>query len=99
MKNLIDNLNKVFENRVRLGLMSILVVQERVDFNTLKETMALTDGNLATHAAVLERHKYIDVKKEFVGRKPMTTYSATKKGKDAFSKHLDALEEIVKRSS
>jgi DNA-binding HxlR family transcriptional regulator len=99
VKSLIDNLNKVFENRVRLGLMSILVVHDRIDFNTLKETMALTDGNLATHIAVLERHRYVDVKKEFVGRKPMTTYAATRKGKDAFSKHIDALEEIVKLSS
>jgi DNA-binding PadR family transcriptional regulator len=99
VKNLIDNLNKVFENRVRLGLMSILVVQDRVDFNTLKEILALTDGNLATHIAVLERHRYIDVRKEFVGRKPMTTYTATRRGKEAFSKHIDALEEIVKRSS
>jgi predicted ArsR family transcriptional regulator len=99
VKNLIDNLNRVFENRARLGIMSILVVNDRVDFNTLKETMGLTDGNLATHIAVLERHRYVEVKKQFVGRKPMTSYGATRKGREAFAAHLDTLEQIVKRSS
>jgi len=99
VKNLIDNLNRVFENRVRLGIMSILVVNDRVEFNTLKATMGLTDGNLATHISVLERHRYVEVKKEFVGRKPLTSYGATRKGREAFAAHLDALEAIVKRST
>jgi DNA-binding MarR family transcriptional regulator len=99
VKNILDNLNRVFENRARLGIMSVLVVNDRVDFNSLKETMGLTDGNLATHISVLERHRYIEVKKEFVGRKPMTTYNATRKGREAFAAHIDALEKIVKRSS
>ncbi len=98
MKNIIENMSKVFESRIRLGLMSILVVNDAVDFNTLKETMSLTDGNLATHLSVLERNNLVDVKKRFVGKKPMTTYSATKKGRDAFTRHLDALEEIIKRN-
>jgi DNA-binding HxlR family transcriptional regulator len=99
VKNIIDNMNKVFESRIRLGLMSVLVVNDLVDFNTLKQMMSLTDGNLATHLSVLERNNFIDVKKKFVGKKPLTTYAATKKGKDAFAKHLDALEEIIKRNT
>jgi DNA-binding HxlR family transcriptional regulator len=98
VKNIIENMNKVFESRIRLGLMSILAVNDAVDFNTLKQTMSVTDGNLATHLSVLERNSFVEVRKKFVGRKPVTTYSATRKGRDAFSKHLDALEEIIRRN-
>lgn len=92
----IDNLNKAFDNRIRLAIMSVLFVREEVDFNGLKDMLGVTDGNLATHVAVLERHRYLKVKKLFVGRKPRTTYTMTDSGRKAFSGHVDALEEIIR---
>ena len=95
MKNIIADLNKAFENRVRLGIMSILMVNDGVDFNAIKETLNLTDGNLASHLKALEGTGYIVMYKEFVGRKPRTSYSATSTGKAAFKAHLDALEKLI----
>lgn len=99
MKDIIAGLNKEFDNRVRLGIMSILMVNEWVDFNTVKTLLNLTDGNLASHISALEKTGYIEVKKEFVGKKPRTTYNATKDGKTAFRHHLDALEKLLKGNS
>jgi len=97
MKTLIEQLNKAFENRIRLGIMSVLMVNERIDFNSMKETLELTDGNLASHISALEKVYYIKVSKEFVGKKPLTTYTATEEGKKAFHEHLDALEKLIKQ--
>lgn len=95
MKDIIQNLNKVFESRVRLGVMSVLMVNDLVDFNTLKDTLNLTDGNLASHLSALEKYKYIRIKKKFVGKKPNTSYGVTDSGKKAFADHLDALEKLL----
>ncbi len=95
MKNYIKDLNKAFESRVRLGIMSILMVNDYVDFNTLKEQLQITDGNLASHINALEKLKYIQIRKRFVGKKPNTSYSASKEGKKAFNEHLDALEKLI----
>lgn len=97
MKNPIVQLNKAFESRVRLGIMSILMVNERVDFNTLKETMELTDGNLASHLTALEKEGYLNVRKSFLGRKPHTTYGVTRPGEKAFKEHLSGLERLLKK--
>lgn len=91
-----QQINKAFESKVRLGIMSILMVNDSVDFNTLKEQLSLTDGNLASHSRALEELKYITCKKTFVGRKPKTIYKATKKGKEAFTEHILALERFLK---
>lgn len=96
MKELLSRINKVFENRVRLGVMSLLLVNEEMDFNQLKELLALTDGNLASHTATLEKAGYVTVHKAFVGRKPLTTYRVTPGGRRAFHDHLDALEALLK---
>jgi DNA-binding MarR family transcriptional regulator len=96
MKKIITGLNKQFDNMVRLGIMSILMVNDWVDFNTLKEKLGLTDGRLASHIKALEKSGYLKVKKQFIGRKPNTSYAATNEGKKAFSEHLDALEKIIK---
>ena len=96
MKSYIHNLNKAFENRIRLGIMSVLMVNDSVDFSTMKETLELTDGNLASHLKGLEKEEFIDVKKSFIGRKPNTTYFMTKAGKIAFDAHLKALEKLIK---
>ena len=95
--NLIDNLNKAFESRIRLGIMSVLMVNDWADFGTLKDTLDITDGNLASHITALEKLDYIQVKKQFVGKKPNTSYAVTRAGKKAFNGHLDALEKILKR--
>jgi len=96
MDNPIIHLNKVFENRSRLGIMSVLMVNDWVDFNTLKDLLALTDGNLSSHISALEELNFLEVRKEFVGKKPKTTYKVTTDGKEAFNKHLDALEALLK---
>ncbi len=92
----LEKFNKVFESKVRLGLMSVLVVNEAVSFNELKELLQLTDGNLASHLRALEELGFLEVEKQFVGRKPLTTYLATRQGKKAFTEHLDALEALVR---
>jgi DNA-binding MarR family transcriptional regulator len=92
----LGDLNKAVDSRIRLAIMSVLTVRGGVDFNELKGLLDVTDGNLATHVAVLERHKYIRIRKEFVGRKTRTTYLITEQGKRAFAGHLDALEELLR---
>ncbi len=92
---IISNLNKTFDSRIRLGIMSILMVNDSADFNTLKELLELTDGNLASHLKALEAVNYVVASKQFVGRKPNTTYAATTEGKEAFQEHLLALEKLI----
>ena len=96
MKNPIDGLNKAFESRIRLGVMSILIVNEEVSFNDLKQMLEVTDGNLATHLINLEENGYIKVHKGFIGRKTNTTYAITKAGEKAFSEHITALESMIR---
>jgi DNA-binding MarR family transcriptional regulator len=95
----IGELNKAFESRVRLGIMSILLVNESVDFNTLKELLQVTDGNIASHITALEKFNYIEIRKQFIGKKPNTSYAVTKSGKKAFAEHLDALERLIKSTN
>lgn len=95
---LIDNINKIFDHRIRLGIMSILMVNEQVDFNRLKELLEVTDGNLASHTKTLEKANYIAIEKSFVGRKPNTKYMATREGKTAFKKHIEALENLISKN-
>lgn len=97
MKNPISNLQKVFESRIRLGIMSALMVNETLDFNALKELLELTDGNLASHLKSLEQQEIITVSKQFIGRKPSTNYKATEHGKELFRQHLAALEELINK--
>ena len=91
-----NQLNKAFDSRVRLGLMSILVVNDWVSYKEIKENLSLTDGNLASHVSSLERIKYVEIKKQFVGKKPQTSYKATKLGRNAFANHINGLEKILK---
>ena len=66
MKNIVQNINKAFDHRIRLGIMSILMVNESADFNTLKELLGVTDGNLASHTKALESENYIQIEKQFI---------------------------------
>jgi DNA-binding HxlR family transcriptional regulator len=95
MKTIIEGLNKHFESRIRLGIMSALMVNDVVDFNTMKELLGVTDGNLASHLKALEKIELIEVHKQFVGRKPNTTYRITTNGKIQFINHLNALEKLI----
>jgi DNA-binding MarR family transcriptional regulator len=95
----IGELNKAFESRVRLGIMSILMVNDSVDFLTLKEMLQVTDGNIASHITALEKLQYIEIKKQFIGKKPNTSYLVTNAGRKAFTEHLDALEKLIKLSN
>jgi DNA-binding MarR family transcriptional regulator len=96
MKNPIENLNKIFDSRIRMGVMSILLVNDGVNFNDLKQLLGLTDGNLASHLTNLEENGYIKVHKGFIGRKTNTTYTISKAGEKAFKEHLEALEHMIK---
>lgn len=96
MKVSIDGLHKAFESRIRLGIMSALAVNDKLDFNSLKEYLDVTDGNLASHLKTLEREEFIGVEKSFIDRKPNTKYFITREGKKAFDEHLKVLEKIIK---
>ncbi|MBL4752741.1 MAG: transcriptional regulator [Flavobacteriales bacterium] len=97
MSSIIQGLNKAFENRIRLGIMSVLLVNQNVDFTTLKEMLQVSDGNLASHISALEKVSYISITKQFIGKKPNTSYSVTTRGKKAFTDHLDAIEKLIKK--
>lgn len=99
MKEIIEKINKVFENKVRLGIMSALMVNDKIDFKELRSILDITDGNLSSNAAVLENEKYIKIEKKFIGKKTQTIYKATQSGKQAFKEHLSALEELIRNFS
>jgi DNA-binding MarR family transcriptional regulator len=95
VKNIIQNINKAFDHRIRLGIMSVLMVNDSADFNQLKELLGTTDGNLASHTKALELEHYITIEKQFIGKKPNTQYRATTEGKSAFQNHIEALEKLI----
>ena len=96
MKVSFNDLHKAFESRIRLGIMSALAVNDTLDFNSLKEFLDITDGNLASHLKALEKENFIEVEKLFIDRKPNTKYYMTKEGHKAFNEHLKTLERIIK---
>ena len=75
--------------------MSALITNESFDFNTLKEILAVSDGNLASHIKALKKMEYIHISKQFINKKPNTKYTISKRGKSAFKKHVDALEQLI----
>lgn len=92
----LEGIDKILESKIRLGIMSVLAVNDSVDFVTLKSLLGLTDGNLVTHLRTLETAGYLSVHKQFLGRKPNTAYAATATGREAFRRHLDALEAFIR---
>jgi len=96
MKQLLSGLDRALESRIRLGMMSLLAVRREIDFNSAKELLGVTDGNLASHVAALEREGYLRIRKEFVNRKTQTTYVITESGQKAFEAHVAALERLVR---
>lgn len=99
MKEFIDSFDKMFESRVRLAIMSLLMVNTKIEFKELKEKLNLSDGNLASHITALEKENYIEVKKQFVGKKPQTTYTATRSGKKAFADYIAVMEKFLKNGT
>lgn len=97
MKTSLEQFDKAFENRIRLQIMSVLLANEHYDFNSLKDLLEVTDGNLASHIKALEKEEYIIVNKTFIGKKPNTQYTVSEKGRKAFIKHLEALENLIKQ--
>jgi DNA-binding MarR family transcriptional regulator len=96
MKNPIEHLNKIFDSRIRIGIMSALLVNNSINFNQLKELIQVTDGNLASHLKTLEEQSFIKVYKSFIDKKTNTTYTITKTGEKAFKLHIEALEKIIR---
>jgi len=97
MKELLSNLNKAFDNRIRIGIMSILLRGNWVDFTTLRDTLKATDGNLSSHLSSLEKQNMIKLKKQFINNRPKTSYKVSRNGLRKFTLHLNALEELIKR--
>lgn len=93
---MMDGYDKLFENRVRLGVMSVLAANDSYDFVSLKQLLGVTDGNLTTHLKALETAGYITSLKQFIGRKPNTSYSITEQGRSAFAAHIGALSKLLK---
>ena len=91
----LDSLDEVIHQKVRLGIMSALMARSETDFRFLKDTLGVTDGNLSIHLSKLEDAGYVVSAKEFVRKKPHTTYAPTESGRSAFHAYLGALERIV----
>lgn len=94
--NPFHQLDKLLDSRVRLAVMSMLVTTDWIEFNTFKDELGLSDGNLASHLRKLETAKYAEVRKAFVGRKTQTSYRATELGRAAFARHVEALAKLLK---
>jgi DNA-binding MarR family transcriptional regulator len=90
-------LDDVIHQRVRLGILAVLAEAQHADFNYLRETLSLTDGNLSRHLQVLEDAGYVKLRKVFEGKRPRTWVTATKLGRDAFAREVAALSELVAR--
>ena len=95
MKKRFLDLDKILDNRIRLSMLSILMIEDMVSFKEIKSSLELTDGNLASHVKALEKAEYISVYKSFVGKKPNTEFKITALGKKAFKEHLKKLESLI----
>ena len=89
-------LDRLIHERLRLGIVSALAVNDRLTFNDLKALLQTTDGNLSVHARKLEDAEYISVDKSFEGRMPRTEYRLTAAGKRALEKYLAHMEALIK---
>ena len=92
-----QQIDDIIHSRIRLAIIALLISVEEAEFNFIKEKVNTTDGNLSVHIKKLEEAGYVSVKKEFVDRKPRTTYSLTKNGRKAFEDYLDNLEKLIKK--
>lgn len=93
-----DVIDELIHQRTRLSIMATLAGVESLEFSEMKAELGLTDGNLSTHAAALERGGYVRIQKSFVGRKPRTTLAMTAKGRSALQRYVTALQAILGRA-
>jgi DNA-binding MarR family transcriptional regulator len=91
-------LHDVVHQRVRLGILAVLAEAQRADFTFVRNSLGLTDGNLARHLQVLEKAGYITTEKAFEGRRPRTWLRATRRGRDAFAQEIAALRALIARA-
>lgn len=91
------DLDRLIHERVRLGIVSALSVNETLSFNELKELLATSDGNLSVHARRLEEAGYIECRKTFEGRTPRTEYELTKAGRAALRRYIDHMDALIRR--
>ncbi len=92
----LSDFDLLIHERIRLGILSALAVNESLSFNDLKQVLNTTDGNLSVHARKLEEADYVRCDKSFEGRTPRTTYKLTNPGKRALEKYLDHMESLIK---
>ena len=95
VENALPNLDRVIHERMRLGIVSALAVNESLTFNELKKLLRTTDGNLSVHARRLEEANYVECTKSFEGRMPKTEYRLTGAGHKAFERYLDHMEALI----
>jgi len=88
-------LDRLIHERIRLGMVSALAVNESLSFNELKKLLKTTDGNLSVHARRLEEAEYVICEKYFVGRLPKTVYRLTPTGQRALERYLDHMEALI----
>jgi len=93
---MIEGLDPVIHNRIRLGILTLLLKNGRLDFKTLREELGLTDGNLASHLRILEKEGLVRYEKTFRGRKPITYYELTDEGRKRFERYLRTLKELLR---
>jgi len=89
------NIDDLLHSRIRLAVISFLSGCNESDFTTIKRTVGATDGNITTHLRKLEDAEYIIMRKEFVGRKPITYYMLSPKGLDAFNKYIENIKKFI----
>lgn len=90
-------LDEIIHSRIRLAIMSVLISIDNAEFTYIKEKVNTTDGNLSVHLKKLEGVEYITVNKEFIDRKPVSTYNLTEKGRQAFEIYVDRLASLIKK--
>ncbi len=88
-------IDPVIHAPIRLAIMSVLISVDEVDFTYLKEAVQTSDGNLSTHLTKLEQNELISINKSFKGKKPQTTCALTKKGREAFVRYINQMEQII----
>lgn len=95
VEHALPNLDRIIHERMRLGILSVLAVNDTLTFNELKKLLQTTDGNLSVHARRLEEANYLECTKSFEGRMPKTEYRLTAAGRKAFERYLDHMEALI----
>lgn len=95
LENALPQLDRIIHERMRLGIVSALAVNDSLTFNELKRLLQTTDGNLSVHARRLEQAEYVTCTKSFEGRMPRTEYRLTPAGREAFARYLNHMEALI----